>query len=898
MDTETMSNAVILHTGKRFVVACWLLLVSLPVTSLAAESILQVSSDGDAEYHSVQQAVDAAAPGATVEIAEGTYRENIVIGKPLTLRGAGIGKTIIELPGDVGPTVEAFWEQILEKMEKMSIQELKESHALWRGKPSSVPFVIRGDHEVRVEGIQFVWVGPKSTNPTVIECLADITGADVTLNRVAFLGSPDDGVHIRAGARCEMTGCLVAGNWGRGVQIGVKNEPPGRVRIAECEIRNNHRSHIVVYYDAEEIRIERNLLHGSAWFGIRPSGKNKVIVGNAIFDNARSGLYCVGSSNQVTGNLFFGNGFGGISCWSGNRDTITGNTFVRNGREESNGVKCIGDAKPLIRDNIFVGHTHGIQARYSGADDRTAAAIGQPEIGRNLYWENETNIVRLEPIRDREEGSVETEITPEPEMVAEFDPGFRNAAERDYSLREDSRARIEKLGAQDVVDLAARFPLHSTEKAIVPDGDGWDYKLWKKPPEPNAEEFQRRAFALFERKQAEALRPDVSYVDAFRDLHATLGKSYPNFELKRIDWNAVGQELIPRAEKLTSDRDFGLLCYELVARLEDSHAYVHKGLISPPTVEFPRWDPGLACLLDDRGKPVVYYIDHGGPADDAGLTVGMTVVSINGRAAEDLIDETMAQTRRFWGYSSERYLRYQAARWFVRQMQEGAPMQVVAKDVDGADRTFELKATMGVRYLPRRPVKLEGIRDSANVDWTMLDGNFGLIYVRRIRGDLIEQLDKAVAELKDADGMIIDVRGNSGGGFDFQRAHLNFTDDRSQEPDRPRFTGPVALLIDSRCISAGEGWASWFIANNRARVFGTATAGASSRKTTYELSNKLFKVTFPVKPYKGYLDRTIERRGLEPDVEVRQNARDLASGKDTVLEAAIAWLKSRAESTR
>jgi C-terminal processing protease CtpA/Prc len=320
--------------------------------------------------------------------------------------------------------------------------------------------------------------------------------------------------------------------------------------------------------------------------------------------------------------------------------------------------------------------------------------------------------------------------------------------------------------------------------------------------------------------------------------------------------------------------------------------------MEPPTIKFPRWDPGLACLLDDRGKPVVYYVDQGGPANEAGLRVGMTVVSINGRAAEGLIEETMAQTRRYWGYSSQRYLRYQAARWFVRQMQEGAPTQIVTEDVDGTEQTFALNATMGVRYLPRRPVNLVGIRDSANVDWTRLEGNLGLIYVRRIRGDLIDQLDKAVAELKDADGMIIDVRGNSGGGFDFHRAHLNFTDDRSREPDRPRFAGPMALLIDSRCISAGEGWASWFIANKRARVFGTATAGASSRKTTYELTNRLFKVTFPVKAYRGYLDRVIERRGLEPDEEVRPNARDLADGKDSVLEAAVAWLESDRESAR
>jgi len=37
--------------------------------------------------------------------------------------------------------------------------------------------------------------------------------------------------------------------------------------------------------------------------------------------------------------------------------------------------------------------------------------------------------------------------------------------------------------------------------------------------------------------------------------------------------------------------------------------------------------------------------------------------------------------------------------------------------------------------------------------------------VRRIRADLIAQLDLAVGELAKAKGLIIDVRGNSGGGF-------------------------------------------------------------------------------------------------------------------------------------
>ena len=100
----------------------------------------------------------------------------------------------------------------------------------------------------------------------------------------------------------------------------------------------------------------------------------------------------------------------------------------------------------------------------------------------------------------------------------------------------------------------------------------------------------------------------------------------------------------------------------------------------------------------------------------------------------------------------------------------------------------------------------------------------------------------------------------------------------------------MALLIDSRCISAGEGWASWFVANKRARLFGQATAGASSRKITYELKNGLYKVSFPVRAYTGYLDRPIERVGLVPDVQVCQSAQDLTEGRDTVLEAAKLYL--------
>ena len=381
-----------------------------------------------------------------------------------------------------------------------------------------------------------------------------------------------------------------------------------------------------------------------------------------------------------------------------------------------------------------------------------------------------------------------------------------------------------------------------------------------------------------------------TYIMAFKDLYEKLGSNYPCFVLKGIDWAAVGAELLPRAKQVKTNEEFGLLCMELVARLEDSHASLMAGSAKVPAVPFPQWDPGFACLIDGRGKPVVYYVDRDGPAKKAGVKVGMTVLSVNGEPAGKYMEKHMREMRKYSGYSSERYLLYHAAQWLGRQVDRGAAVEFQMQDAGGKTQTFKPPATVGVRYLPRRPVQVPGTSDTANVSWTRLGDDIGYIYVRRIGDDLIDKLDKAIGELKNARAMIIDVRGNSGGGFDSRLSHINFMADDASEHDRPKFKGPIALVTDSRCISAGEGWASWFIANKRARVFGEATAGASARKIVYTLSNDLYKVRYPVKAYTGFLDRPIERRGLEPDVTVRQNAQDLAAGRDTVLEAAKRYL--------
>jgi C-terminal processing protease CtpA/Prc len=384
----------------------------------------------------------------------------------------------------------------------------------------------------------------------------------------------------------------------------------------------------------------------------------------------------------------------------------------------------------------------------------------------------------------------------------------------------------------------------------------------------------------------------AGYATSLRALHEHLRTVYPSFRLKGIDWDAVGRDLLPRADRAETEEQFGLLVLELVARLEDSHAVVLEASATSPDPGLPEWDPFIACMSDDRGRPVIYVVGRSTAAWEAGVRPGMTVLTVNGIPAEEAVEQWMKRQRTYYGYSSERYLRYDATRQFHRQKKEGAPVTLALEDVDGHRRVVELASAYRNWYIPRLPVPRPGIDDGgADVSWTRLQDGLGYILVRRIKSGLEASLDQALASLGPLKGLVLDVRGNSGGGFETATAFRNFdlAPDASV-PKRPRYTAPLALLIDERCISAGEGWASWFIAQERARVFGTTTAGASARKAIYTLPNGLYKVEVPIKAYSGFLDRPIERQGLEPDVEVRCSAKDLAEGRDTVVEAAVRWL--------
>lgn len=835
---------------------------------------LVVAGAPERHFALIQEAINAAPPDATVRIAPGHYRENLILTQPLTLIGPGWRQaTIGSFPSKTRAELRSFSREIDATLRSTQDREeayRKQSQLMDSEFPPAI--AIRSAGTVKISGVRFTQI-PEGEAVLAKQSMSEnlmgplnvvwVTTSSLTMNDCAVIGSVSQGVVAGPASALNLEHCLVSGIFGNGVMFAGRTSAPASGSVRNCDVRSCYHYGISIGRGTKEVVIENCRISDTAWHGIRLDDCRGTIRGNRIYHHARTGIYISGATTSEIINNAIYNCSTGLSFYYLSGDAVLENTIA----DCDTAISFYGEAWPIISRNLFVRNRGGVVTSKTPADK---ARLESSSIKSNHIWQTG----RVQNQLDWAYGSLFHQ------------PRFRNDAHLE-PLDEQSTC-----GARSFAAPVSPFPLQAEEIAILPATASRNFQLWTRP-EKAWTSHTLAVEPLDTQPRASATSASVStesYHESLNDLYAALGRMYPCFELKNIDWKVVGEELLPRAKNIKSDDEFGRLVMELVARLEDTHAAVLPGIIPLPRIECPQWSPGCVCLTSNAGEPAVYHVAEGSSAANAGIRPGMIITEVNGIPAEDVLEKTANELKKYFGYSSHRMLRYDAVRAMLNQHEQGTTIALTLQLLDGSTSNVVLEANDRLGYLPRLPVPIEGISDSADVSWKTLDDQTGYIYVRRIRPNLEDKLDAAVSELRGVKGMIIDVRGNSGGGFDARTALLNF-DTSTTDTGRPRFTGPIAVLADSRCVSAGEGWASWFVANKRGMLFGEATAGASSRKTNYELKNGLYKIRVPVKAYTGFLDRPIERRGLEPNVEVRPAAQDLAAGKDTVLEAARLYLQ-------
>jgi hypothetical protein len=170
----------------------------------------------------------------------------------------------------------------------------------------------------------------------------------------------------------------------------------------------------------------------------------------------------------------------------------------------------------------------------------------------------------------------------------------------------------------------------------------------------------------------------------------------------------------------------------------------------------------------------------------------------------------------------------------------------------------------------------------------------------------------AILHTDPAKGMIIDVRGNSGGGEDLaeqvagcfvtephlyskhitrQGGQWSPVRNRMLDPNRARagYRGKVVVLIGRHCASSNESFILMMKAAG-ATLVGETTFGSSGNPHPHELANG---VTVSLPSWKDLLPdgSLLEGVGIKPDIEVKAQQPDFAQ-RDAVLEAGLKQLRA------
>jgi carboxyl-terminal processing protease len=394
-------------------------------------------------------------------------------------------------------------------------------------------------------------------------------------------------------------------------------------------------------------------------------------------------------------------------------------------------------------------------------------------------------------------------------------------------------------------------------------------------------------------------------IESFEVVWRTVRDRHFDPKLGGLDWQAVHDELRPKVERAKTNAEARDVITAALERLGQTHFAIIPSELEKD-LDNPKQGPGVlgldVRLLD--GRVVVTAVPEGLPAALAGVKPGWIVQKVDGKPVDEILKAAgvaYAKTRqlvpmyKIRAVDSRLHARVGSVIPvdFLDEKDKPVHRDLKAREPAGVPVTFGHLPTFYVRFVTKRIDR--------TVAYMSLNVFFDAVNV-------LKQFGEAIEANRDADGLIIDLRGNPGGmgamsfalggwlvvkpglklGTMITRSgSLNFT-----LFPRPRpYEKPVAILVDELSMSTAEILAGGLRDIGRARIFGTKTPGAALPSLVVLLPNG-DRFQFAIANYLAAGGQPLEGEGVRPDVETPLTRTALLEGRDPAIKAAVGWIRS------
>ena len=199
--------------------------------------------------------------------------------------------------------------------------------------------------------------------------------------------------------------------------------------------------------------------------------------------------------------------------------------------------------------------------------------------------------------------------------------------------------------------------------------------------------------------------------------------------------------------------------------------------------------------------------------------------------------------------------------------------------------------------------------EAQTVKYRMMDGQIGYVSVSEFDSVTYDQYQKALKDLEGQGmkGLVVDLRNNPGGNLKtvcdmldlmLPKGLIVYTEDKdgnrqeASSDDENQFTLPLAVLVNGNSASASEIYAGAIQDYGIGDIVGTQTYGKGVVQQIFDLKDDTC-VKLTIAKYFTPKGRSINGKGITPDVEVEYEADENNPEADNQLDKAVETIKNK-----